>query len=75
MNAGIASALAVGNLPQPTAAGKSMLSIGTSTHNGEQAVAIGISGVTPDNKYVFKGGVSSNTQNDVSGTIAVGIQW
>ncbi|MHA3982379.1 YadA C-terminal domain-containing protein [Acinetobacter venetianus] len=74
-NAGVASALAIGNLPQPTLAGKNMLSIGAANHNGEQAVAIGISTVTEDSKYVLKGGFSTNTNNDISTAVSVGIQW
>ena len=74
-NAGIASALAIGNLPQPTGVGRNMLSIGTATHNGEQAIAVGVSGITTDNKYVLKGGFSTNTDNDVSSALSVGFQW
>lgn len=74
-NAGVASALAIGNLPQPTQAGRNMLSVGSATHNGQQAIAVGLSTVTLDNKYVIKGGFSTNTNKDASGSIAVGLQW
>jgi len=75
MSAGIASALAIGNMPQPTEAGKNMLSLGTATYNGQQALAIGISAVTSDNKYVIKGALSTNTDSDTSGAVSVGLQW
>jgi len=75
MSAGIASALSIGNLPQPTEAGKNMLSLGTASYNGQQALAIGISAVTSDNKYVIKGAFSTNTDSDASGAVSVGFQW
>ena len=52
-----------------------MLSVGTATHNGQQALAIGVSAVTADNKYVIKGAFSANTENDASGAVSVGLQW
>lgn len=75
LNAGVASALAIGNLPQPTESGRNMLSLGTASHNGQQALAIGLSSVTPDGKYVIKGAFSTNTDSDASGAVSVGFQW
>ncbi|MBF7683525.1 YadA-like family protein, partial [Acinetobacter sp. B5B] len=74
-NAGIAGAMAVGNLPQPTDAGKSMVSAGISGYRGEGAVAVGVSAITDSNKYVWKFGASADTRSNVSGAASVGYQW
>ncbi|SDB91166.1 YadA-like family protein, partial [Acinetobacter boissieri] len=74
-NAGIAGAMAVGNLPQPTEAGKSMVSAGISGYRGEGAVAVGVSAITDSNKYVWKMGATADTRSNISGAMSVGYQW
>lgn len=73
--AGIASALAIGNMPQPTMGGANMVSMGVGTFQGESAIAVGFSAVTDDQKYVFKFGGSADSRNNVSGAASVGFQW
>ena len=75
LSAGIAAAMAVGNLPQPTEAGKSMVSAGVSGYGGERAVSIGVSAISDNNKYVWKFGGTADTRSNVSGAISVGYQW
>lgn len=72
---GIAAALAVGSLPQPTLAGKNMVSMAAGTHRGESALAVGLSGITSNEKYIFKMGAATDTRHSFSGTISVGYQW
>lgn len=75
LSAGIAAAMAIGNLPQPTEAGKNMISAGVSGYNGEGAVSFGLSTITEDNKYVINVGGTADTRSNVSGPVSVGFQW
>ncbi|MCF9034618.1 YadA-like family protein, partial [Acinetobacter nectaris] len=74
-NAGIAGAMAVGNLPQPSEAGMSMVSAGLGGYRGEGAVSVGVSAITDSNKYIWKFGASADTRSNVSGAVSVGYQW
>ena len=73
--AGIAGAMAVGNLPQPTEAGMSMVSAGVSGYRGETAVAIGVSAITDSNKIVWKMGASADSRSNIGGAVYMGYQW
>ncbi|MBP2544439.1 YadA-like family protein [Acinetobacter guillouiae] len=73
--AGIAGAMAVGNLPQPTEAGMSMVSAGVSGYRGETAVAIGVSAITDSNKIVWKMGASADSRSNIGGAVSMGYQW
>ena len=73
--AGIAGAMAVGNLPQPTEAGMSMMSAGLSGYRGETAVAVGISAITDSNKIIWKMGASADSRSNIGGAVSVGYQW
>lgn len=73
--AAVASSIAIASLPQPTDAGYSMLSIGAGTWKSEQGFAIGFSGVTQNNKYVYKMAASGNTEGDFGAGASVGVQW
>ncbi|WP_327858194.1 YadA-like family protein [Acinetobacter guillouiae] len=72
---GIAGAMAVGNLPQPTEAGMSMVSAGVSGYRGETAVAIGVSAITDSNKIVWKMGASADSRSNIGGAVSMGYQW
>nr|WP_151803790.1 YadA-like family protein [Acinetobacter bereziniae] len=73
--AGISGAMAVGNLPQPTEAGMSMLSAGLSGYRGETAVAVGISAISDSNKIIWKMGASADSRSNIGGAVSVGYQW
>ncbi|SDY21903.1 Coiled stalk of trimeric autotransporter adhesin [Acinetobacter kyonggiensis] len=73
--AAVASSLAIASLPQPTEAGYSMLSVGMGTWENKQGFAIGVSGVTENNKFVYKAAATTNTEGNLGGGAAVGWQW
>ena len=73
--AAVASSIAIASLPQPTEAGMSMFSAGVGMWEGEQGYAFGMSGVTENNKYVYKAAVTFNSEGDFGAGAAVGWQW
>ena len=73
--AAVASSIAIASLPQPTEAGKNMVSFGLGTWEGEQGIAVGVSGVTPDNKWVYKAAGSGNSESKFGAGVSVGYQW
>ena len=73
--AAVASSIAIASLPQPTDAGYNMLSAGVGTWEGEQGYAFGLSGVTENNKYVYKVAVTTNSEGDFGAGAAIGWQW
>lgn len=75
MYGGVASALAVAGLPQPTGAGRSMVSAATSNYHGQQGFAAGYSYVTENNKWVVKASVTGNTRSDFGAVVGAGYQW
>ncbi len=70
--AGIAQALATAGLPQAYLPGKSMMAAAAGTYDGESGIAIGISSISDDGKWVIKGTASGNTQGKFGGSIGVG---
>ncbi len=74
-SAGIASAMAMAGLPQPTEAGRRMASFAASTFHGESSMAVGISGVTEGGRWIYKLSGSANTRGDGGVTVGAGIQW
>ncbi len=74
-NSGTASAMAMAGLPQAYIAGKSMAVGATSYYNGQGAVAIGLSKVSDNGRWVIKTGVSADTGGEVGGTIGAGMHF
>ncbi|WP_396017563.1 YadA-like family protein [Escherichia albertii] len=75
LSGGIASAMAMTGLPQAYTPGASMTSIGGGTYNGESAVALGVSMVSANGRWVYKLQGSTNSQGEYSAAIGAGIQW
>jgi autotransporter adhesin len=75
LSAGIAGAMAMASLPQPYSAGASMFSMAGGTYQGESAIAMGVSAVSDNGKWVTKLSGSTNSQGDVGGSVGVGYQW
>ncbi|HGX2162420.1 TPA: YadA-like family protein [Escherichia coli] len=75
LSGGIASAMAMTGLPQAYTPGASIASIGGGTYNGESAVALGVSMVSANGRWVYKLQGSTNSQGEYSAALGAGIQW
>lgn len=73
--AGIAQAIATAGLPQAYQPGKAMAAAAGGTFGGESAIAIGVSKISDNGHWVFKGTFSGNTESKFGGSIGVGYQW
>ena len=73
--AAVAASIAIASLPQPTEAGKSMISFGTGAWESEQGYAMGVSGITSNNKWVYKAAASADNRGKFVGGLSVGLQW
>lgn len=56
-------------------ASASMASIGGGTYNGESAVALGVSMVSANGRWVYKLQGSTNSRGEYSAALGAGIQW
>ncbi|KVH53707.1 adhesin [Burkholderia sp. MSMB1072] len=72
---GIASAVAIANLPQASLAGESMVSVAGGTYSGQSAVAFGVSTATRNGRWVVKASGSTNTRGTVAVGAGAGYRW
>ncbi|MFK5073877.1 ESPR-type extended signal peptide-containing protein [Glaesserella parasuis] len=73
--AGIASAVAMANLPQISLPGKSAISVSNAQYRGQSAYAIGYSKISDNGKWLIRASVSSNTQRDTAIGGGIGFVW
>lgn len=74
-SAGTASAMAMGNMPQSTIPGKGMMSLGSGFYDGQSAMAIGLSKMSDDGKWVFKGSASYDSQEKAGAALSIGFHF
>lgn len=74
-NAGTAGAIALASMPQAFTPGKSMLAAGVGSYEGENSVAVGVSKLSENGKWVLKIGGSANSRGKVGVGAGVGYQW
>ncbi|CAG9227659.1 Trimeric autotransporter adhesin [Paraburkholderia tropica] len=70
-----AAAMAVAGLPQPTEPGKTMVAAAGSRIGGQTGMALGVSYVTRNNRWVAKASASSSSQGNTGVTVGAGYQW
>ncbi|MNP31507.1 Adhesin YadA precursor [compost metagenome] len=75
LSAGIAGALAQASLPQPYVPGASMASVGVGNYRGQSALAVGVSRISDNGKWVTKLQGSTDTQGELGVSVGVGYQW
>lgn len=74
-NAGVSAAMAMSSIPQSFLPGKSMVGGGVSTFNGESAVAVGVSKVSDNGRWVIKVNGSADTQGNAGGSVGAGFHF
>ncbi|MEX3959973.1 YadA family autotransporter adhesin [Trinickia sp. EG282A] len=72
---GVATAMAVAGLPQPTGPGKSMVAIAGSVYRGQSGQALGVSTISENNHWIYKAAVSTNTRGTYGAVVGAGYQW
>jgi len=74
-NSGTAGAMAMAGMPQAYLPGKSMVAAGTAYYEGESALAVGMSRISDNGKWVAKLTGSANTRGNVGIAAGMGYQW
>lgn len=75
LSAGVAAAMATAALPQAYMPGKSMAAMAGGTWNGQTGMAIGVSTVSGNGKWVVKVAGNTTSRGDYGGAVGVGYQW
>ncbi|MCP8472834.1 YadA-like family protein [Pseudomonas sp. ZM24] len=75
LSAGIAGAMAMATLPQPYSPGASMATVGLGNYRGQGALAIGVSKISDNGKWITKLQGTTSSQGDTGVAVGVGYQW
>ena len=75
LRGGIASAVAVANIPQVTIPGANMVAVGAGNYKGQSAVAVGYSRASDNNRVIIKMSAGASTQRDYTFGAGIGYQW
>ncbi|MDH0341542.1 YadA family autotransporter adhesin [Chromobacterium haemolyticum] len=70
-----AGAMAMAGLPQAFLPGKNMLAVATATTGGESAIAVGLSSLSDNGRWVVKFSGSTNTRGQGGASLGAGFQW
>ena len=73
--AGSAASVAIASLPQAFRSGKSMVSAAMGSYKDQQAIAVGVSRISDNGKWIVKGSFSSDSQRNFATGVGVGFQW
>ncbi|MBK6868267.1 MAG: YadA-like family protein [Burkholderiales bacterium] len=74
-SAGTASAMAMTGIPQAYLPGKSLFGAGISSYRGQAAIALGLSAISDNGKWIVKGSLSRNSQGHTGVAVGAGFQW
>lgn len=72
--AGVASAIATAGLPQAYRPGASMIAAAGGYYDGQSAVAVGLSTISDNGRWIIKGAANVNSK-EAGASIGVGYQW
>lgn len=74
-DAGAAAAIATAGLTQAYLPGKSMMSMSGGSFQGQNSLAIGLSTISDNGKWVMKGAFTTTTQSQTGGSVGIGYQF
>ncbi|MDR6503945.1 autotransporter adhesin [Burkholderia ambifaria] len=72
---GAAAAMAVAGLPQPSSPGMNMVAIAGSVYRGQSGQALGITRISENGHWIYKGAVTSSTRGSYGVVLGGGYQW
>ena len=75
LRGGIAGAVAMANIPTTNRAGSTMVGVGVGNFKGQNAVAVGLSKSSDNNRIHFKVSGSATSAGDYAVGAGVGYQW
>ena len=75
LSAGIAGAMAMATLPQPHSPGASMATVGLGNYRGQGALAVGVSRISDNGKWVTKLQGTTSSQGEAGVAVGIGYQW
>lgn len=75
LSSGIAGAMAMATLPQPYSPGASMATVGLGNFRGQGALAVGVSKISDNGKWVTKLQGSTTSQGETGVAVGIGYQW
>jgi autotransporter adhesin len=75
MYGGVASAMALANLPQSWKPGRGIVGAGVANYQGRTGFAAGWSYVTENDKWVVKAAVTGNDRSGVGGAVSAGFMY
>nr|WP_267867373.1 YadA-like family protein [Burkholderia ambifaria] len=67
--------MAVAGLPQPTRPGMNMVALAGSVYRGQSGQALGLSRISENGHWVYKGAVTTNTRGTYGVVVGGGYQW
>lgn len=73
--AGSASASAAATIPQSIYPGKGLFGVAVGTFNGSSALAVGVSKVSDNGKWIYKANVTADTSKKVGAAVGGGFEW
>ena len=66
--------MATANVPQVYLPGKNLVGVGVATYGGKGALAVGVSKISDNGKWILKGSINANSQKFGAGA-GIGYQW
>ncbi len=75
LRSGIASSMAMANIPTTTMPGKQSVGLGMGSFGGQSAVAVGYSGMSDSGKVTIKFSTGATSQGDYGVGAGIGYQW
>ncbi|UAK82249.1 YadA-like family protein [Haemophilus aegyptius] len=75
LSAGVASAVAIANIPTVSVPGGAMIGIGVGNFRGQSSLAVGYTRSSDNNKVIFKATAGATSQKDYAVGAGIGFQW